>query len=105
MNRQLTAPRFDELVKLGASGRQQDVDRLMKALEANDDLATISLVDLALGLVDKREGLQRVRDYLFQGSQIQRDYAALYFKRRGITHLLDQAAALGRIDREQASSK
>ena len=105
MNRWINAPRYEEFVKLGTSGKQEDVDRLMKALADEDTLATSKLVDFALGLVDTRQGLARLRYFLFYGLQVQRNYAALYFKRKGFVDLLDEAVSLGKIDREQAYSK
>jgi hypothetical protein len=97
--------RYEEFVNLGQGGRREDVDTLMTVLSTRDDFATTRLVDFALGLVRTQEGTERVRHYLFNGSQIQRNYAALHFKRRGWVDLLEQAVALGSIDREQAFSK
>ena len=100
-----TISRYATFVALGNSGKIEDVDRLMDALAMNDDLATTKLVDYALGLVDTREGRARLSYYLFNGSQQQRNYAALYFKRRGLVDLLDEAVALGMIDGKQAYAK
>ncbi len=96
--------RYDHFRALGLSGAAHDVDALMHALVAHDDLATSRLVDFALGLVDTRDGTARLRHYLFHGAPIQRNYAALYFKRRGRTALLEEAVAQGRIDWAQAFS-
>jgi hypothetical protein len=97
--------RYDEFVAWGISGEKINVDRLMEALLARDDLVTSRLVDFALSLVNTREGIARLNDYLFTGTQMQRNYAALYFKRKGHVDLLDDAVAQGLIDREQAYSK
>ena len=97
--------RYDEFVSYGNNGLPGDVDQLMAALITQDDLATSRLVDYALSLVSTREGIQQVRRYLFQGIQIQRNYAALFFKRKGWTDLLDEAIAQGKIDFEQAYAK
>lgn len=94
--------RYDTFVAIGTAGTVQDVDFLMAALVREDDFATSRLVDFALGLVDTREGKLRIRDYLFNGVQQQRNYAALYFKRRGWTDLLDEAVRQGKIDHLQA---
>jgi hypothetical protein len=48
------------------------------------------------------EGADRIRHYLFQGAQIQRNYAALYFKRRDEMAPLHEAVAQGKIDEIQA---
>ena len=97
--------RYTDFIARGISGRPADVDLLMDALASRDDLATTRLVDYALSLVDTRVGRQRLNHYLFNGTQVQRNYAALYFKRRGLVGPLDEAIAQGKIDREQAYSR
>jgi hypothetical protein len=97
--------RYHTFAALGKSGAAADVDALMHALHTHDDFATSRLVDFALGLVDTREGDGRLRHYLFHGAPIQRNYAALYFKRRGRTALLDEAVAQGKIDATQAYAR
>jgi len=94
--------RYDHFRALGLSGAAHDVDALMHALLAHGDFATSRLVDFALSLVDTREGDGRLRHYLFHGAPIQRNYAALYFKRRGRVALLNEAVSQGVIDRVQA---
>ena len=94
--------RYGAYVRLGAAGRKDSVDQLMAALAAQDDVATTKLVDFSVGLVNTPEGSERVRYYLLYGSARQRNYAALYFKRRGNQRVLAEAVARGIIDREQA---
>ncbi|BAY74514.1 GUN4 domain protein [Nostoc linckia NIES-25] len=67
--------------------------------------ADMILVDFTLGLVDTPQGQDRIRHYLFNGTQIQRNYAALYFKRRGAKNILKEAVNQGCIDKLQAFSK
>jgi hypothetical protein len=97
--------RYDEFVALGTSGKIEAVDLLMKTLVTQDDLATSKLVDFALGLVNSGEGIARLRHYLYNGCQMQRNYAALYFRRKGDDALLEDALAQGKIDWKQAFSK
>jgi hypothetical protein len=97
--------RYDHFRALGLSGTARDVDALMHALHTHDDLATSRLVDFALGLVETRDGEARLRHYLFHGTPVQRNYAALTFKRRGRVALLDEAVAQGKIDAVQAYSR
>jgi len=97
--------RYDTYKTWGLSGTRGDVDALMNALMTDDDLATTRLVDFALGLVDGREGVARLRHYLFHGAPRQRNYAALYFKRRGHVALLSEAVDRGAIDGQQAFSR
>jgi hypothetical protein len=97
--------RYQTFAALGRSGTAADVDELMDALSAHDDFATSRLVDFALSLVETRDGDGRLRHYLFHGAPIQRNYAALYFKRRGRVALLDEALGQGKIDPVQAYSR
>lgn len=97
--------RYDAFVAMARNGGVSDVDTLMDNLESDRNSATCKLVDYTLGLVDTREGKDRIRHYLFNGTQIQRNYAALYFKRRGAKDILREAVNQGCIDRLQAFSK
>jgi hypothetical protein len=97
--------RYHTFTALGRSGAAADVDALMHALHAHDDFATSRLVDFALGLVNTHEGTARLRHYLFHGAPIQRNYAALYFKRRGHVALLNEAVVEGKIDAVQAFAR
>ena len=87
---------------LGRSGTAADVDALMCHLHEQVDFTTTRLVDFGLGLVNTQEGAGRIRHYLFHGAKIQRNYAALYFKRRDELALLNEAVAQGKIDEIQA---
>ncbi|MBD2452004.1 hypothetical protein H6G76_33805 [Nostoc sp. FACHB-152] len=97
--------RYDAFVAMARAGGVSDVDTLMDNLEYDRNSATCKLVDYTLGLVDTREGKDRIRHYLFNGTQIQRNYAALYFKRRGAKDILREAVNQGCIDRVQGFSK
>lgn len=94
--------RYDTFSALGRCGAATDVDALMCHLHEQVDFATTRLVDFALSLVNTHEGSGRIRYYLFHGAPIQRNYAALYFKRRGALGLLNEAVTRGKIDEIQA---
>jgi pimeloyl-ACP methyl ester carboxylesterase len=94
--------RYGAFVTLGTGGHSEGVDQLMGALAEYGDLPTLKLVDFALGLVNTPQGSERVRHYLFNGSTVQRNFAALYFKRRGNSRVLGTAVAEGAIDTTQA---
>lgn len=94
-------PPLAQLEAWGRAGGAQDVDRLMAHLAPDMSLATSRAVDYALGLVATREGRIRLQHYLFNGEPVQRNYAALYFKRHGITDVLDEAVQGGYIDAVQ----
>ena len=93
--------RLDRFIALGISGRPEDIDLLMHTLVTQDDLATYKLVDFALSHVSTAEGVQHLRHYLFNGLRPQRNYAALYFKRRGFADTLQEALSQGKIDWDQ----
>jgi hypothetical protein len=97
--------RFQNFKLHGQTGQAINVDALMHTLETDDNLTTTKLVDFALDLIQADEGRARLEHYLFNGTPIQRNYAALYFKRRGHEALLAEAVQRGRIDVEQAFSK
>jgi hypothetical protein len=97
----MTNTRINHFVALGNSGKPEDIDLLMHALITQDDLATYKLVDFALSHVSTDEGVQHLRHYLFNGLRPQRNYAALYFKRRGFTDTLQEALSQGKIDWDQ----
>jgi hypothetical protein len=97
--------KFDSFISMGLSGKSSDVDFLMNSLHEDDDIATFKLVDYVLGLVSTREGKARIKHFLFSGSKVQRNYAALYFKRRNEAQILTEAFEKGCIDRIQAFSK
>jgi pimeloyl-ACP methyl ester carboxylesterase len=97
--------RYDGFVAWGATGNAAGVDQLMAALAGHADLPTLKLADFALGLVNTRAGSEQVRYYLFAGTERQRNYAALYFKRRGNFGVLANALAQGKIDQQQATAE
>ena len=97
--------RMQTFTALGQSGSRADIDRLMAELTARDDMVTTKIVDNALSQVTSREGIAALRHYLFHGDQTQRNYAALFFKRKGHHDLLHEAFAQGMIDHKQAYLK
>lgn len=97
--------RMQTFAALGQSGTRADIDRLMAELTANDDITTAKIVDNALSQITSREGIAALRHYLFHGDQAQRNYAALFFKRKGHLDLLHEAFDQGKIDHKQAYLK
>jgi len=96
---------YDVLTAYGRRGEAQDVDKLMSILTCQDDMTTIKLIDYALSLVNTEAGLKRMRWYLLLGEPIQRNYAALFFKRLGNEELIARAVALGKIDAIQGFAR
>ena len=62
-------------------------------------------VDFALSLVEKPEGVQRIEYYLFNGTQIQRNYSSLFFNRRLDYEIVMLAYRKGAIDEIQAFAR
>ncbi len=96
--------RMERLCEIARAGSSAGVDYLMHELEG-DNLATTKLVDYALGKVDDPEGVARLDHYLFSGTKRQRNFAALYFKRRGDRQRLHLAVAVKAVDHTQAFSQ
>lgn len=96
---------LDAVTLLATTGRACDVDALMQRLDDRASFTECKLIDHALGLVEARAGRQRIYDYLFAGNLIQRNYAALFFKRRGAIDILAEAVAEGAIDAVQADAR
>lgn len=94
-----------ELEKIARSGRVSDIDFLMENLAVGQSFLQCKLIDYALGCVVSEEGRARIKYFLFNGSRIQRNYAALYFKRLGMLPVIDEAARQGCIDEIQAYSR
>lgn len=99
--------RFAAFIARGNAGNVSDVDYLMHRLEREPDLAVTKLADYALSLVRTPHGEERIKHYLFEGTQTQRNFAALYFKRTGGRgrHLLAEAYIQGKIDSVQAFAR
>ncbi len=80
------------------------IDEIMEILDSAD-LPTTRAVDLYLGTVTSKEGIERIRYYLFSGSQIQRNYCTLFFSRRNDWDVVNEAYNRGCIDHIQAYSR
>jgi hypothetical protein len=101
----MTENLYQRLRQWGMSGHVKDVDRIMQVLLVFEDLPTIKTADFALDLVRTTEGRQQIRYYLFNGRKRQRNYAALWLKRRGERHSVVRAYRSGLIDERQAFAK
>ena len=94
-----------QCARLAREGSAAAVDILVAALAAKDSVQ-VRVADYALGLVDSEEGMARLRHHLFHAPLAeQRPHAALYFKRRGLTGILEDALVRGCIDEIQARSR
>ena len=96
---------LQELIDRGELGKSEDVDFIMDHLNESSTFAMTRYVDFALGLVENQYGIKRIEYYLFNGSNIQRNYSSLYFNRRGDWDLVKKAFNEGLIDEIQAYAR
>jgi hypothetical protein len=90
---------------LAKEGTKASIGEIMKRLNRDMTLAESKFIDFALGHVGGDEGVKIMEHYLFHGKQIQRNYCALYFGRRGEYLIIRKAYDLGLIDAKQAFSR
>lgn len=98
MNRQKILSNYKRNNKAG-------VDTLMEILNPNVSLVDTKRIDFYLGLMDSKESISRIIYYLFQGTQMQRNYSTLYLARRNIWRPINIAYRKGLIDYRQAYSR
>lgn len=92
-------------IDLANKGQSEHVDRLMSYLTSKSNIATTRFVDFALSQVYNKEGVDRIKYYLFNGTIIQRNYACLYFNRLNEWKYVKEAFEKGLIDEIQAFSR
>jgi DNA-binding MarR family transcriptional regulator len=91
--------------QLCKSGSPYDVDCVLAFLDEMVDIPTTKFVDYYLGTITNVEGIKRIGFYLFNGTQIQRNYCTLFFLRRDEWEIVNKAYTLGLIDYKQAYSR
>jgi len=94
-----------ELIIKAENGDPNDVDFIMQNLNSESTFAMTRYIDFSLGLVTNKTGIARIEHYLFNGSQIQRNYSSLFFNRRGDWEIVKKAFHLGLIDEIQAFAR
>jgi len=90
---------------LAKTGTSTSIGEIMKHLNKSMTIAESKMIDFALGNIDNDEGIRIMEHYLFHGTQIQRNYCALYFGRRGEYLIVRKAYDEGLIDAKQAFSR
>ncbi len=93
------------LINRAESGHSSDIDFIMNNLNEESTFAMTRYVDYALSLVTNEGGVNRLEYYLFNGSQIQRNYSSLFFNRRGDWKIVKIAYQQGLIDEIQAFAR
>lgn len=92
-------------IRLANVGTRSSIDEIMRHLNKKMSLGESKLIDYALGTIETDEGLRVMEYYLFHGTQIQRNYCALFWGRRGEYLLIRRAYDQGLIDEKQAFSR
>jgi hypothetical protein len=93
------------LIKMAESGNPVDIDFIMSNLTNESSLPMTRYVDFALTQVNNEPGIRQIEYYLFNGTQIQRNYASLFFNRRGDWEIVKKAFKKGLIDEIQAFAR
>ena len=97
--------RLGELTRRAVIGTAADVDFIMSQLLSFSNMAITRYVDYALSLVNTIDGRERIKFYLFNGTQVQRNYASLFLKRQGEWQIVKEAYDRGLIDEIQAFAR
>ena len=71
----------------------------------NMSIAASKIIDYSLSFVKSDDGLSRMEYYLFNGTQMQRNYCTLFFNRKGAWPIVKLAFEKGLIDATQAFSR
>ncbi len=94
-----------DYIPLAKSGTPSDIDIIMADINPEMSIAVSKIIDYSLSFVESDQGLARMEYYLFNGTQIQRNYCTLFFNRRGDWPLVKAAFEKGLIDEIQAFSR
>jgi hypothetical protein len=97
--------KLKELINKAKNGCSDDIDFIMDHLTTESTLAMTRFVDFALSQVKTTEGINRIAYYLFNGTLIQRNYAALFLNRLGEWKTVKKAYEQGLIDEIQAYAR
>jgi hypothetical protein len=94
-----------DYIPMAQAGTAADIDAIMADINADMSIAVSKIIDYSLSFVTSEPGLERMAYYLFNGTQIQRNYCTLFFNRRGDWPLVKMAFDMGLIDAIQAFSR
>ena len=94
-----------DYIPMAKSGTPDNIDIIMGDINPDMSIAVSKIIDYSLSFVDSEQGLDRMAYYLFNGTQIQRNYCTLFFNRRGDWPLVKEAFEKGLIDEIQAFSR
>lgn len=96
---------LQQYIRLAREWTKASIDEIMSHLDEHMTIAESKFIDFALGHVESQEGLAVMEDYLFHGTQFQRNYCTLFFGRLGEYLIIRKAYDEGLIDARQAFSR
>ena len=96
---------IEKYITLAQQGTHESIGSIMQELNMDMTLAQSKFIDYALGFVESESGIEIMKDYLFNGTQVQRNYCALFFGRIGEYPIVRVAYEKGLIDGRQAFSR
>ena len=105
MKKVVLSGKVKELMDRAKHGNVEDIDYILNYLTPNVTLSMTRFVDYALGCVESEAGITRIEYYLFNGTQIQRNYCSLFFNRRDDFSIVKRAYESGLIDEIQAYAR
>lgn len=105
MKKHVFSGQLGQLINKAQRGTTEDTESILKQLTPQSSLTTTRNIDYALSLIETDEGVQIIKNYLFNGSLIQRNYCSLFFNRRGDWQFVKQAYDMGLIDEVQAYAR
>lgn len=89
------------LLSFAKSGSKEDVKSILSYLNSNTTLQETREIDFALSQVETLEGIEEIKDQLFIGTQMQRNYCALCLSRIQEHFIVRKALDEGLIDEYQ----
>lgn len=96
---------LQKYIELAKEGTAESIAGIMADLTLETPIVETKYIDFALSYINSEEGLSVMEEYLFKGSQIQRNYATLFFARLGEYLIIRKAYDMGLIDQKQAFSR
>jgi len=96
---------YNTIITRCNNGSKEDINFILELLNTDIDIATTKIIDFYLSTVTNEEGLKEIEFFLFEGTQIQRNYCTLFFSRRDEWQLVHKAFKMGLIDDKQAYSR
>ena len=105
MKKVVLSGKVKELMDRATDGSAEDIDYILNCLTPDVTLSMTRFVDYALGCVESEAGVARIEYYLFNGTQIQRNYCSLFFFFLDDWAIVKRAYESGLIDEIQAYAR